>query len=292
MRSRLVHFCDWQSFADARRHRLAPHAHVVINLRRTDLAGLETLQTERGWLRSRTLEGKLSIVADGSSTADRFRALEPTIRAAVIPRGIAVANIRPTRINGRLSARRRLSVPRTAVCVGILEQLTDDESELLANTLLELRSRLGAVCLIGEGAEQPIDRLLAARGLEVIRPRPTSLTELLELMAALDLFVSVSQVGDDRGMRISWATGTPIASTPSDFAHDLLSDGRTAAIAAHHDAPSLTEAAADLLQDEHFRHRCCEQGQTEVQQYAWDKIAAQYLDLYHEALTDRKSQVA
>lgn len=233
-----------------------------------------------------------TLIADCNATATAIQHTLPLARTTVIYEGIHADDFAPTRINGRLTARRELNIPSDALCVGIFERLSDSDEEVAAEALAQIAAQIGPTALLSPSSTAGSTESLAAKlrhsQVSVIDFAPRRLEDLQTCFAALDVYLNLSQTGDLRGILRSWATGVPIASTPNPMARDLLKDGLTAAVSEDDTGESLARAATELHQNEEFRHGCCQRGRVSVQQFTWQQILPQYEALYAQLLANTR----
>ena len=81
------------------------------------------------------------------------------------------------------------------------------------------------------------------------------------------------------------ASGTPVITTPNAGANELLENGRDGVLAADDDfAPALLR----LLDDAGERERLAAHGLSRSSQFTWPHIAAEYLEIYRQAVSLRR----
>jgi len=80
------------------------------------------------------------------------------------------------------------------------------------------------------------------------------------------------------------ASGTPVVATPNPGASELLGGGRFGVIA---EDPAYADALLTLLRDPAERERVAAAGYERSREYAWSRIASEYLAVYHDAIARR-----
>jgi glycosyltransferase involved in cell wall biosynthesis len=80
------------------------------------------------------------------------------------------------------------------------------------------------------------------------------------------------------------ASGTPVVATPNPGASDLLAGGRFGVIA---EDAAYADALLALLRDPEERARVAAAGLERSREYAWSRIASQYLAVYRDAIARR-----
>lgn len=281
-RSDVIQFLNLQAAIQSPLQQLVRSSQIVVHISSQDISGGKEPFEELADIDS------LSIIADCAATAAEMQESLVAASTHVIHEGIQLADFSPTRINERLAARRKLKIPRDAVCVGVFENLGDAEQGIVVETFVQLKTAIGPIALLCLDSEnnpsKAAEHELGAKAIPVIRCSPGTLVEMQECFAALDLYISVSQIGDLRGILRCWATGVPVASTPNRVATDILLDGITAAISESATGRSLAGVAAELHLNEEFRHGCCQRAREAVQPYAWPRVLKQYESLYQHLL--------
>ena len=267
-----VHFLDPEPLLRSSSKKLDAANQIVVNVCHSDL------QNDKLIGRLRTISN-LAIVADNSATSAELQHCGFD-SVTTIGEGICPDDFEPAGIHRRLQARRKLKVPRDAQCYGVFEPLQESDQDFFVDVATEIHRQIGPVCLLLLGPKSELDRVLRTKGISVARTRPQTISELLTCYWALDTYLNISKIGDRRGTLRSWATGIAIASRPNAVADDILRDGLTAAVSEFTDAQSAAQDAIDLCRDEDFRHRCCERGLEEVQEFSWPTIAKQYANMY------------
>lgn len=252
----------------------------------TVLVTLTSQQLQCDELRARIQNLKsCSVIVDCTATRKELLQIAPHASVHVICEGIALDAFSPARIDRRLSARRDLLIPAESVCIGLFERLSDEDLRQLQPTLRTLQAQLGEVCLLTDVANLVGNEAET----QMIGHRPQTVDALLQSYWSLDLYLSMSSIGDLRGILRSWAAAIPIAAMPSRIGDDLLRDGMNAAIAERSTPESLARVAYDLHHDEGFRHGCCQRGIDDVRDYDWPKILANYEQRYLALRTDLRA---
>jgi glycosyltransferase involved in cell wall biosynthesis len=80
------------------------------------------------------------------------------------------------------------------------------------------------------------------------------------------------------------ASGTPVVATPNPGASALLAEGRCGVIA---EDAAYADALLALLRDPAERERVAAAGLERSREYAWSRIASEYLAVYREAIARR-----
>jgi glycosyltransferase involved in cell wall biosynthesis len=80
------------------------------------------------------------------------------------------------------------------------------------------------------------------------------------------------------------ASGTPVVATPNPGSAELLGDGRFGVLS---EDAAYADALLTLLRDPEERGRIAAAGLERSREYAWSRIASEYLAVYHEAIARR-----
>ncbi|MEM9253841.1 MAG: TIGR03088 family PEP-CTERM/XrtA system glycosyltransferase [Pseudomonadota bacterium] len=108
-----------------------------------------------------------------------------------------------------------------------------------------------------------------------------------ELLAAMDVFVLPSLgEGISNTVLEAFATGVPVLATAVGGNVELVKEGVTGGLFGVGDATGLSEALADLLEDDEARRRMGEQSVEFVRQhFSWDRTVDAYLGVYDQLLS-------
>jgi glycosyltransferase involved in cell wall biosynthesis len=220
----------------------------------------------------------------------------PDERVKIIPLGVDLAVFRPADPDLRLASRRRLGIPKEAVCIGSFQKDGLGWGEGLQPKLIKGPDILLAV-LERLARRRPIFVLLTGpargyvrRGLERLRiPYHHNYARALQGVAdyyqALDLYLITSRdEGGPMSVLEAMASGVVLVSTQVGMACDLIRDGANGRLLDVDDVDGLAEAATVLLDDHELRARCIQEGLRTAWEHDWAQIARRYYEDVYQSL--------
>ena len=80
------------------------------------------------------------------------------------------------------------------------------------------------------------------------------------------------------------AAGKPVVASNIEGYAGIVSHGQQGLLFPRKDTESLAEALGTLIRDPELRRKLGSQGRKTVEQYRWDRVAAQVEDYYHDRL--------
>jgi phosphatidylinositol alpha-mannosyltransferase len=198
---------------------------------------------------------------------------------AIIPNGIDTSRFSPstTPLTGfQDGAFNILFIGRLDKRKG-LKHLIHGASLLAASTARRIR-----LIIVGE---KGIRRLLLPtpdRRLEIVFTGVVSRESLARYYTTCDLFCSPATGNESFGIVLleAMASGIPVIGTSIPGYLTVLRDRWNALVVPPRDHRAITDAMRECMDDPRLANRCVENGLNFVQQYSWDKIAAQLERLY------------
>jgi glycosyltransferase involved in cell wall biosynthesis len=114
--------------------------------------------------------------------------------------------------------------------------------------------------------------------------------DLVRAFQASDIYVHTPVVTDDlkfEGFGIVYleasACGKPVVATDAGGIRDAVLEGKTGLIASAGDVDGIADRLLKLCGDPALRQRLGEEGRRYAEQHDWNRIAEQFLNLYHQA---------
>ncbi|MBC8331907.1 MAG: glycosyltransferase family 4 protein [Anaerolineae bacterium] len=213
------------------------------------------------------------IVANSAGLAELARAFEPRVSMQIIPNGVDLTFYTPT--TREWNPPRLLFVGRLVYQKGL---------DLLFKALAELRSHPWELCLVGDGPQRPRLESFAEKYQITARVRFANWLDgpaLLEEYHQSNLFVFPSRhEGMPNAVLEAMACGLPVIASRIAGNEELVVNGETGLLIPPEDVDALQQALTQLLSDADLCQRMGAAGRQRVEEhYAWNQIAAQYLEL-------------
>lgn len=228
-------------------------------------------------------------------TCDRFVALNPAVVSELLAAGVPRERI-VTLTNGVDTGRTprphdALSDPAQILYVGRLHPQKGLDTLVQAFALLRARLPQPVVLrLVGEGpAEQEVRRLAYELGVADLVDLAGRREDVTPDLDGADVFVLPSRVeGLSNALLEALAAGLPAIVSDIPGNRTVVTDGRTGLMVPVDDAAALASALERLMTDDGLRRRLGTAGRLAVgQRYGFDRVAAQYVDLYASLLASR-----
>ncbi|MDX1734143.1 MAG: glycosyltransferase family 4 protein [Halioglobus sp.] len=104
---------------------------------------------------------------------------------------------------------------------------------------------------------------------------------VIDLYAAADAMLNPTRVDNmPNSVLEALACGLPVISTRVGGVPFILEHGRNALLVPPDDPQAMADAVEALVRDRDLRQRLREEGRREVEQYSWERVGPQWLDLY------------
>lgn len=138
-----------------------------------------------------------------------------------------------------------------------------------------------------------LQQIVQNLGLEkhvVFQNRFVSLPELIEYLAATDIYISpyIDEAQISSGtLAYAMATGKAVISTPYWYAKEMLDEGR-GLLTPFRDSGAISEALIELLGNDDKHHAICKQAYNFSRQATWETVAEQYFQVFGEVSTSHK----
>lgn len=209
----------------------------------------------------------------------------PDLPIDVIPNAIELSVFTPPR-------QRQTDGPVRLLFVGRLNAFKNVEM------LIEVASRLKSMGvdnfelqLAGEGEQRSnLERLVVEKGLtrQVRFLGWVDRMAIVEVYRQADLFVTATTwEGMPNTVLEAMACGLPIVGTRASGLGELVREGVNGYLVDINDAATLSERLADLIDNSHERRRMGKESRKIAEQeFAWDYIAEQYVEIYQRVTAD------
>lgn len=211
----------------------------------------------------------------------------PDERIVTIPNGINLARFNPENGRSRDAVRHGFGVPSDIpllLFVGSQYRLKGLEFAIKALVEMETKAML---LVVGADVAAPFRRLAEQLGVSDRVIFAGARNDLPTIYPAADAFVFPTLYETFALVCLeAMASGLPVLASPVGGIEDYLRDGENGL----HIRREATEIAAKLdrlLGDPELHSRLCKAGIATAQDYAWEKIAQQYLSLFDELIAER-----
>lgn len=224
-----------------------------------------------------------------SLTAHELEALGiPSSRIHVIPLGINLKQFPPATTSQRQMIRQQLSIPAHTKVIGSFQKdgvgwgagmtpKLEKGPDIFVEAVTELSRHLPIHVLLVGPARGYITRELAKRNIPHTNIGHVSPSELPAYYAVLDAYLISSRVeGGPLSLLEAWASSVPVITTAVGMAADHARHNQNALIAPSNNSTALAEQAARLLTDANLAKALTTRAMTDVQGFAWPRIAARY----------------
>jgi UDP-glucose:(heptosyl)LPS alpha-1,3-glucosyltransferase len=211
----------------------------------------------------------------------------PNDRIVTIPNGINLSRFDPKNADSRAEVRRSFGVAEDVplvLFVGSQYQLKGLEFAIRA--LAEMKTR-AVLLVIGGDSAAPFKRLAEELGVSERVIFAGSRNDLPKIYPAADAFVLPTLYETFALVCLeAMASGLPVLACPVGGIEDYLRDGENG-INIQRDPHDIAVKLDRLLNDADLHRRLRAGGLAAAQNYAWQKIAKQYLQLFEELLAER-----
>jgi len=208
-------------------------------------------------------------------------------RIVTIPNGINPARFNPRNAQARAAVRRSFGVPEDVpllLFVGSQYRLKGLEFAIKALALMETKALL---LVIGGDRAAPFKRLAEQLDVSDCVIFAGARTDLPQIYPAADAFVFPTLYETFALVCLeAMASGLPVLASPVGGIEDYLHDGVNG-FHIRRDAEDIAIKLDRLLGDANLHARIREQGLATAENYAWEKIARQYLSLFDELAAER-----
>jgi glycosyltransferase involved in cell wall biosynthesis len=260
----------------------------IISLRGADVPSDEVKRFSAHYRLLRPIIGRLwrdadALVAVSNGLRSHAEQITPDIPIQVISNAIDLSQFTPPRQRETEGPVRLLYVGRFTVAKNV-ETLIDAVALLAEREVGDFELEL-----VGEGAQRPVlERQVAERGLArrvhfsdwVPRDR------IADYYRRADIFVTATTwEGMPNTVLEAMACGLPIVGTQAPGLQELVEESVNGYLVPIKDAAALADALALLIDNGYERRRMGRQSRLRVErQFAWEQIAAQYVEVYQRVL--------
>jgi glycosyltransferase involved in cell wall biosynthesis len=224
-----------------------------------------------------------ALVAVSNGLRSHAEQLTPDAPVQIISNAIDLSQFTPPRQRETQGPVRLLYVGRFTVAKNI-ETLIEAIDVLTGREIGDFELEL-----VGEGVQRPaLERLVAERGLtrRVHFSDWVPRDQIADCYRRADIFATATTwEGMPNTVLEAMACGLPIVGTQAPGLHELVQESVNGYLVPIKDAAGLADALALLIDNGYERRRMGRQSRLLVErQFAWEQIAAQYVEVYHNVL--------
>jgi UDP-glucose:(heptosyl)LPS alpha-1,3-glucosyltransferase len=211
----------------------------------------------------------------------------PDDRIVTIPNGINLARFVPSNASSRAETRLSLGVsPDVPLLLFVGNQYRLKGLEFAIRALAEMNTR-AVLLVVGSDNATPFKRLAEKLGVSERVIFAGARSDLPRIYPAADAFVLPTLYETFALVCLeAMASGLPVLASPVGGIEDYLRDGENG-LFIKRDPRDIAVKLDRLLNDSTLRARIRERGLATAANYAWEKIAQQYLNLFDELIAER-----
>ncbi len=204
-----------------------------------------------------------------------------------IPNGINLSRFDPSNASSRAAVRRSFGVPDDVPLVLFVgSQYRLKGLEFVIRALAEMKTN-AVLLVVGGDVAGPFRRLAEQLGVRDRVIFAGARNDLPSLYPAADAFVLPTLYETFALVCLeAMASGLPVLACPVGGIEDYLVDGENG-FHIQRDQKEIATKLDQILGDSELHARIREQGLATAQNYAWEKIAKQYLSLFEELIAER-----
>lgn len=216
----------------------------------------------------------------------------PQKKIVQIPIGVDLQHFHPPSGKERLEMRRRLNIPEGAIVIGSfqkdgngwgegLEPKLIKGPDVFVEVVLQLAKKYPVHCLLTGPARGYVKKELERGCVPYTHHFLESPQAVAKYYNALDLYLVTSrEEGGPKSIMESMAAGVPLVSTHVGMAPDIIRDGINGFMLDIDDVDGIVGAAEQIIKNESQTERIINNALMTVQDYDWDIISEQYMQMY------------
>ncbi|HSS21525.1 MAG TPA: glycosyltransferase family 4 protein [Pyrinomonadaceae bacterium] len=211
----------------------------------------------------------------------------PEDRIVTIPNGINLSRFDPSNVSARKAVRAHFNIPEDAALVLFVgSQYRLKGLEFAIRAMAELKTQ-AYLLVVGGDSIAPFKRLAEQLGVADRVIFAGARSDLPSIYPAADAFVLPTLYETFALVCIeAMASGLPVLACPVGGIEDYLRDGDNG-LHIRREAGDIAAKLDRVLGDPQLRKRLSDNGLATAKNYAWNKIAKQYLALFDEVLAEK-----
>lgn len=255
--------------------------------------------------RLREVEPACAKIATSCGITERhlLKAGIPAGKIAIVPISVDTGLFAPQDEGRRAALRKRLGVPKDAVCIGSFQKDGNgweegDEPKLvkgpdvLIDVLRHVSKRHKVHVLLSGPARGFVKKGLTKAGVAFTHVNVEDYRALPEYYSALDLYLITSRLeGGPKAFMEAWACGVPVVSTRVGMPADHIRHGENGMLCETEDVAALAGCVDELIGDRALAADIARRGIADVAQFDWRVVAGSYYEkLYRPLLSERQKR--
>lgn len=211
----------------------------------------------------------------------------PDDRIVTIPNGINLSRFDPSNASARAEVRRSFGVPEDVpLLLFVGSQYRLKGLEFVIRALAEMKTK-AVLLVVGGDSAAPFKRLADQLSVSDRVIFAGARSDLPRIYPAADAFVLPTLYETFALVCLeAMASGLPVLASPVGGIEDYLRDGENG-LHIQRDAKNIGAQLDRVLNDAALHARIRERGLATVKNYAWEKIAKQYLSLFDELMAEQ-----
>jgi len=220
-----------------------------------------------------------ALVTPSEGLKNRALKFLPSVAIDVIPNGVELERFGPAEIAREPQILRLLTVGRLSVTKRV--EILIDAVEIMHSKGCEVR-----FTIVGGGQMlQKLKQILLEKDLGDIIELTGRIDaeDMPQVYRQNDIFISASmQEGMSNAMLEAMASGLPIVTTRCEGVDELIADNGI--IVNNADAREIADAIRKIADDRQLYKKMAVAARRQAQKFTWNKVASQYIELYHKIL--------
>jgi len=221
----------------------------------------------------------VALVAPSEGLKDRALKFLPSVEIDVIPNGVDLERFTPTETAKKPQILRLLTVGRLSVTKRV--EILIDAVEILHREGCEVHFTIAG----GGQMLQKLQQIVSGKNLADIIELTGRINaeDMPQVYRQSDIFITASmQEGMSNAMLEAMASGLPIVSTRCEGVDELIADNGL--VVENANAEEVAKAVRRIADDRQLYKQMAVAARKQAQKFSWNKVASQYIELYHKIL--------
>ncbi len=264
-------------------YRTANKLPYIISLRGSDVPGeharLKLDYKILGQVFKAIWKKAAALVTPSEGLKNRALKFLPSVAIDVIPNGVELDRFGPAEIAREPQILRLLTIGRLSVTKRV--EILIDAIEIMHRDGCEVHFKI-----VGGGQMlQKLQQIVSEKNLANVIELTGRIDaeDMPQVYRQNDIFISASmQEGMSNAMLEAMASGLPLITTRCEGVDELIADNGI--IVTNADAREIADAVRKIADDRQLYEKMGVAAKKQVQKFTWNKVASQYIELYHKIL--------